>query len=76
MVILCIHTRQVSDLLFVSERQAQRILKTIRSEVNKKKKQAVTLKEFCKHLGFDEADVLTKLSQINERSKEPGEKTE
>lgn len=63
MVRLCIYPKEVAELLHVGERQAQRILKTIRNEVNKKKNQSVTIKEFCEHRGFDEADVLAKLSQ-------------
>jgi hypothetical protein len=61
MELLCIYTKQVSTLLHVSERQAQRTLKAIREEVNKKKKQAVTIKEFCDYKGFDEATVLAAL---------------
>lgn len=61
MELLCIYTKQVSGLLRVGERQAQRILQAIRKEVNKEKKQAVTIKEFCDYKGFDEAAVIAAL---------------
>jgi hypothetical protein len=49
-------------MLHVGDRQAQRILKKIREEFNKKKNQAVTVKEFCEHRGLEEKDVLNILS--------------
>jgi hypothetical protein len=54
---LCIYPREAADLLNVGERQAQRIFKSIREEINKKKRQSITIKEFSEYRGLDEADV-------------------
>lgn len=44
-------------LMNVSERQAQRIIKAIREELNKKKRHLITIKEFCAHQGLEESEV-------------------
>ena len=61
MVRLCIYPKEVAGLLNISERQAQRVLQSIRKELNKKKKQAITIREFAEYKGFDAADVLKAL---------------
>jgi hypothetical protein len=54
---LCIYPQEAARLLNISERQAQRIFKAIRKELNKKKHQVITLKEFCDYKGLDIGDV-------------------
>jgi hypothetical protein len=54
---LCIYPKEAASLLNVSERQAQRIFKAIRQEVNKKKRQSITIKEFSEYRGLEESDV-------------------
>lgn len=54
---LCIYPQEAARLLRISERQAQRLFKTIRQELNKKKHQAITVKEFSEYKGLDEAEV-------------------
>ncbi|MNY42957.1 hypothetical protein D3C86_1778860 [compost metagenome] len=61
---LCIYPQEVALLLKVSERQAQRIFKAIRKELNKKKHQAITLREFSEYKGFEEAEVEQKLNNL------------
>lgn len=62
---LCIYTKQVAHILEISERQAQRILKSIRKDLNKKKRHAITVKEFSDFKGLNEADVREKLRSIS-----------
>lgn len=57
MHLLCINPKQAAGLLRVGERQAQRIFKAIRQEVNKKKRQSITIKEFSEYRGLDEVEV-------------------
>lgn len=64
MELLCIYTKQVAWVESVSERQAQRILQKIRKELNKKKGQAVTIKEFSESRGYDEAEVREALRKM------------
>lgn len=62
---LYMHTKKVADLLHVSERQAQRILQSIRKEINKRKGKAITIREFCEYKGFDEDEVRRALMYKN-----------
>ncbi|WP_316814095.1 hypothetical protein [Pedobacter heparinus] len=61
---LCIYPQEAARLLHVTERQAQRIFKAIRKELNKKKHQAITLKEFCEYKGFEETEVDNQLNSF------------
>lgn len=54
---LCIYTKQIAYIEKVGERQAQRILKDIKTDLNKKKRHVVTVKEFSEFKGYDEAEV-------------------
>lgn len=60
---LCIYPQEAARLLHISERQAQRIFKAIRNELDKKKHQAITVKEFCDYKGFEEAEVKQELDK-------------
>lgn len=55
---VCIHPKQAALFLEIIERQAQRIFQRIRFELNKKKHQYITVKEFCDHTGIDENQIL------------------
>ncbi|MBB5438147.1 hypothetical protein HDC92_001822 [Pedobacter sp. AK017] len=61
---LCIYPQEAARLLRLSERQAQRLFKTIREELNKKKHQAITVKEFSEYKGLDEAEVQLALDAL------------
>lgn len=61
---LCIYPQEAARLLHVTERQAQRIFKAIRKELNKKKHQAITIKEFCDYKGFEEIEVAQALDKL------------
>ncbi|TKC63710.1 hypothetical protein FBD94_05015 [Pedobacter hiemivivus] len=61
---LCIYPKEAASLLKVGERQAQRIFKSIRKEINKKKRQFITVKEFSEYKGVDELDVLNALNKL------------
>lgn len=61
---LCIYPKEAALLLNISERQAQRIFKAIRTELNKQKHQEVTVREFCEYKGFEEAEVRQGLEDL------------
>lgn len=61
---LCIYPQEAAQLLRLSERQAQRLFKTIRQELNKKKHQAITVKEFSEYKGLDETEVQLALDEL------------
>ncbi|MEQ7800934.1 hypothetical protein D3C87_1612910 [compost metagenome] len=62
---LCIYPKEAAGLLEISVRQAQRIFKAIREELNKKKRHLITIKEFSEHKGLEESEVLKALNKNN-----------
>lgn len=61
---LCIYPQEIARLLNISERQAQWILKAVRKELNKKKNQVITVREFSAYKGFDEAELQQALDAL------------
>lgn len=54
---LCIYPKEAAKLLGLKERQAQRIFRNIRRELNKKRHQFITVKEFFEYIGIPEQDI-------------------
>lgn len=51
---LCIYPNEAAELLGITERQAQRKFRAIRFEMNKKKGQYITIKDFSDYTGIPE----------------------
>lgn len=58
---LCIYPKEVAELLGIGERQAQRKLRAIRLEMNKKKGHYITVQEFSEHTGIPEEIIYVQL---------------
>ncbi|WP_090780140.1 hypothetical protein [Pedobacter sp. ok626] len=50
---VCIYAKDVCKATGRSERQARRLLRAIRIELNKEDHQFITVKEFCDYTGID-----------------------
>lgn len=56
-----LNSRHVMQLLDVDIRQAQRVMQQVRNYFNKKKRQPVTMDEFCQFTGFSVEAACAKL---------------
>lgn len=61
---VCIYPKEAAKLLGLRERQAQRIFRNIRRELNKKNHQFITVKEFCEYTAIPEEAIYLKLKNI------------
>ena len=61
---LIIHTNEVEQILGCKQRTAQAMLRTIKDVYNKKKHQAVTIREFCEYEGLPYQDVFNEINKI------------
>jgi transposase-like protein len=59
---LVIHTNDITNILGINIRTAQRLLQTIREELGRKKKDYVSIKEFADYVHLAEEKVMQNLS--------------
>lgn len=62
---LVIHTDDITKILGINIRTAQRLLQTIREELGRKKKDYVSIKEFADYVHLGEDDVKQNLSETS-----------
>lgn len=60
---LVIHTNDITKILGINIRTAQRLLQTIREELGRKKKDYVSIKEFAQYVHLGEDEVKENLSE-------------
>ena len=60
---LVIHTNDITKILGINIRTAQRLLQTIREELGRKKKDYVSIKEFADYVHLKEDDVKKNLNE-------------
>jgi transposase-like protein len=60
---LVIHTNDITKILGINIRTAQRLLQTIREELGRKKKDYVSIKEFADYVHLGEDEVKQNLSE-------------
>jgi len=60
---LVIHTNDITKILGINIRTAQRLLQTIREELGRKKKDYVSIKEFAQYVHLGEEEVKENLSE-------------
>jgi predicted transcriptional regulator len=63
MEIVCIFTIEAAEILRSTVRQAQRKFREIRRELNKKKGQPITIKDFADYTGIPEATIYELLTK-------------
>lgn len=61
---VCIYPKEAAQILNLKERQTQRKFRDLRKELNKKKHQIITVKEFAKYLGIPKKTVLAALKGL------------
>lgn len=59
---LVIHTNDITKILGINIRTAQRLLQTIREELGRKKKDYVSIREFAQYVHLEEEEVKQNLS--------------
>jgi len=62
---LVIHTNDITKILGINIRTAQRLLQTIREELGRKKKDYVSIKEFAQFVHLGEEEVKQNLSETS-----------
>ena len=62
---LVIHTDDITKILGINIRTAQRLLQTIREELGRKKKDYVSIKEFADYVHLGEEEVKENLSEAS-----------
>jgi transposase-like protein len=62
---LVIHTNDITKILGINIRTAQRLLQTIREELGRKKKDYVSIKEFADYVHLGEDEVKQNLSETS-----------
>jgi hypothetical protein len=62
---LVIQTNDITKVLGINIRTAQRLLQTIREELGRKKKDYVSIKEFADHVHLAEEKVIQKISNTS-----------
>lgn len=62
---LVIHTNDITKILGINIRTAQRLLQTIREELGRKKKDYVSIKEFADYVHLGEDEVKQNLSKTS-----------
>jgi hypothetical protein len=62
---LVIHTNDITKILGINIRTAQRLLQSIRDELGRKKKDYVSIKEFAEHVHLGEEEVKQNLSKAS-----------
>ncbi|OQP56602.1 hypothetical protein [Niastella populi] len=62
---LVIHTDDITKILGINIRTAQRLLQTIREELGRKKKDYVSIKEFADYVHLGEDEVKQNLSETS-----------
>ncbi|MCS3799312.1 hypothetical protein [Niastella sp. OAS944] len=62
---LVIHTNDITKILGINIRTAQRLLQTIREELGRKKKDYVSIKEFADYVHLTEDEVKQNLSELS-----------
>lgn len=62
---LVIHTNDITKILGINIRTAQRLLQSIREELGRKKKDYVSIKEFAEHVHLGEEEVKQNLSKAS-----------
>jgi hypothetical protein len=60
---LVIHTNDITNILGINIRTAQRLLQTIRESLGRKKKDYVSIREFADHVHLKEEDVKRNLNE-------------
>lgn len=60
---LVIHTNDITKILGINIRTAQRLLQTIREELGRKKKDYVSIREFAEYVHLKEDDVKQNLHE-------------
>jgi transposase-like protein len=60
---LVIHTDDITKILGINIRTAQRLLQSIREELGRKKKDYISIKEFAQYVHLGEDEVKQNLSQ-------------
>jgi hypothetical protein len=60
---LVIHTNDITKILGINIRTAQRLLQTIREELGRKKKDYVSIKEFADYVHLGEEEIKRNLSE-------------
>jgi hypothetical protein len=60
---LVIHTNDITKILGINIRTAQRLLQTIREELGRKKNDYVSIREFAQYVNLGEEDVKQNLSE-------------
>ena len=60
---LVIHTNDITKILGINIRTAQRLLQTIREELGRKKKDYISIKEFAEYVHLGEDEVKKNLSE-------------
>lgn len=61
---VCIYPKEAAIVLGLKERQAQRIFRNIRRELNKKNHQFITVREFSEYTTIPEEAIYLKLRNI------------
>jgi hypothetical protein len=60
---LVIHTNDITKILGINIRTAQRLLQTIREELGRKKKEYISIREFAEYVHLEEEEVKQNLSE-------------
>ena len=60
---LVIHTHDITRILGINIRTAQRLLQTIREELGRRKKDYVSIREFAEYVHLEEEDVKKNLDE-------------
>jgi len=60
---VCIYSKDVSTLLGISLRHAERLMNDIKLAFGKQKKHCVTIKEFCDYKGLDNDHITRMLNE-------------
>lgn len=62
---LVIHTNDITKILGINIRTAQRLLQSIRESLGRKKKDYVSIREFAEYVHLGEDEVKQNLSQVS-----------
>ncbi|MGV8813810.1 MAG: hypothetical protein ACOH2D_06830 [Gelidibacter sp.] len=64
---ICIYPKEAAIILGKSQTHAQTLLRTMKDVYNKKKHQAVTIREFCEYMALPFDDVFNMVNGIEKR---------
>ena len=61
---LCIYPKEVAIILGKSQTYAQKLIRTMKDVYQKKRHQAVTIREFCEYMGLPYDDVFNSINRV------------